>query len=221
PAVGRDGPRMVTVPHGIRPLAGEDSPPLDPPLRTRLGIAAEPFLLGFLGRFMEQKGFLPLLESLQRTRAVRPFHLVAVGSGDYEREYRREVADRGLGDVVSFLPFVPDVMPFLRELDAVVMPSLWEAAGLLAMEALVVGTPLLTSDCPGLREVVRDTPALQAPAGDVGAWSAALERLIAEPPIEATRAFTAEARERYDADRTAERTVALLDEVATHAEADA
>lgn len=223
PAVGRAGTPMVTIPHGIRPLAdgAAGNVPLDPPLRQRLGLGEEPFLLGFLGRFMEQKGFVPLLEALQALRSrptARPSHLVAVGSGDFEREYRAEVHERGLDGVVTFLPFVPDVMPFLRALDAVVMPSLWEAAGLLAMEALVAGTPLLTSDCPGLREVVRDTPARMAPAGDVEAWAAALETLIATPPVAETRAFVSTALERFDADRTAERTVALLGEVADRAE---
>ncbi len=223
PAIGRAGTRLVTIPHGIRPLSPGDAglAPLDPPLRARLELGEEPFLMGFLGRFMEQKGFLPLLESLQQLRArtlPRPFHLVAVGSGDYEREYREEVEERGLSDVVTFMPFVPDVMPFLRELDLVVMPSLWEAAGLLAMEALVAGTPLLTSDCPGLREVVRDTPALLAKAGDVGAWSTALEGALTAAPKAATRDFVAEALQRFDARRTAERTVALLDEVAQRVE---
>jgi glycosyltransferase involved in cell wall biosynthesis len=226
PAVGRAGTRMVTIPHGIRPLVDGDAGtlPLDPPLRTRLGVDAEPFLFGFLGRFMEQKGFLPLLaalQALQSRKTPRPFHLVAVGSGDYEREYRAEVEERGLAGAVTFLPFVPDVMPFLRELDAVVMPSLWEAAGLLAMEALVAGTPLLTSDCPGLREVVRDTPTRMARAGDVPAWTDALEALIAAPPLNETRAFSATARERFDASRTAERTVEVLGEVAARAERDA
>lgn len=45
------------------------------------------------------------------------------------------------------------------------MPSRWVAFGLLAVEALCAGTPLIASDCIGLREVVEDTPAVVVPPG--------------------------------------------------------
>src|SRR6185503_12814399 len=95
----------------------------------------------------------------------------------------------------------------------VVMPSLWEAAGLLAMEALAVGTPLLASDCIGLREVVADTPARIAKAGDAAAWAEALRAAIDDPGREAARGFAPRARRRFDAEASARRTAALLREI--------
>ena len=63
--------------------------------------------MGFLGRFMEQKGFLVLLDALDclvRQPLPRPFHLVAVGSDDYEREYREEASRRpSLAGRITFL----------------------------------------------------------------------------------------------------------------------
>ena len=85
-------------------------------------------------------------------------------------------------------------------------------------DKLVAGTPLLTSDCPGLREVVRDTPAVLAPAGDVAAWTDALAAMSAAPPVEAVRAYVPQAVARYDAARTAERTVEAINDVAARAE---
>ena len=111
--------------------------------------------MGFLGRFMEQKGFLPLLDALQRLRTARPFHLAAVGSGDYEREYRAEVERRGLSGSVTFLPFTPNVSPVLRQLDLLVMPSLWEACPLLPMEAMALGVPIIGSDIPDFRDMAQ------------------------------------------------------------------
>src|SRR5205823_5027948 len=98
PNIERAGCRIVTIRNGIDTsrLANGLT---DKPLRDRLGIGDDVRLLGFLGRFMEQKGFLPLLDVLQRLRtkgATASFRLLAVGSGDFEREYRAEVARRGL-----------------------------------------------------------------------------------------------------------------------------
>jgi glycosyltransferase involved in cell wall biosynthesis len=206
PGLARGRCRLVPILNGIDTARFAEGGRGADGLRRRLGVGPEVFLIGFLGRFMEQKGFLPLLEALKRLAARgadRPFRLVAVGSGDYEREYRAEVGRRGLAGHVSFLDFVPDTAPVLRQLDLLVMPSLWDACGLLAMEAMAAGTPVLGSDCPGLREVLRGTPSLVAPPGDAAAWCEALARAIAAPWTEASRAFVPEARRRFDARRSA------------------
>jgi glycosyltransferase involved in cell wall biosynthesis len=208
---------LLSIPHGIdaRRFAAMSSP-VHGWLRRRLGLSDDIFLMGFLGRFMEQKGFLPLLGALQRVVGMgkTSFHLAAVGSGDYVREYRREVAHRGLTGYISFMDHVPDPGPLLRELDLLVMPSLWEAAGLLAMEAMVAGIPVLGSDCIGLREVLRDTPSMIIPAGDEEVLALALCRAMASPWTDQARAFAATARERFSAARSAQRLKEVLDSVA-------
>src|SRR5207247_9487829 len=103
--------------------------------RRRLDLAPDVALLGFLGRFMEQKGFLPLmcaLARLLRAGPPRPFHLAAVGSGDRAQGYGQRIRDLGLERHVSMVPFVPDVLPVLRQLDLLVVPSLWEASSLFS-----------------------------------------------------------------------------------------
>jgi glycosyltransferase involved in cell wall biosynthesis len=218
PQLKTSGCHLLSIPHGIDTRRFESANDRDAGwLRSRLGIADDVFLMGFLGRFMEQKGFRPLLGALERIIAVgtaRPFHLVAVGSGDYVREYRRETIRRGLGEHITFLEHVPDVGPVLRELDLLVMPSLWEAAGLLAMEAMVAGVPVLGSDCIGLREVLHDTPSRMFPVGDEELLALALQKAIVSPwPAEAL-AFALTARERFSAARSARRLRRVLDEVA-------
>jgi glycosyltransferase involved in cell wall biosynthesis len=158
-------------------------------------------VLGVLGRFMEQKGvttLLQALEALQREGPPRPFHLVAVGSGDRRAEYQREAEQRGLAGCLTVLDFTPDVLPLLRQLDLLVVPSLWEASPLLPMEAMCVGVPVLGSDCIGLREVLRGTPSRQFPAGDAAGLAAALRRALAGPWTAAASDFAARARARFD-----------------------
>ncbi len=217
PMLAKGPCRLVSILNGIdtdRSLI--PSPSEIRNLKWELGLGAEEFLIGFLGRFMEQKGFLPLLEALGElalgsTRV--PFHLVAVGSGDYEREYRLEVERRGLSRKVSFLEFVPDVSPILGQLDLLVMPSLWEACSLLPMEAMVLGIPVLGTDCIGLREVLRGTPSVMVPAGDSRSLCQALRSAIAAPWTEAARAYAPEARRRFDVAEAAERLGQIFDQV--------
>jgi glycosyltransferase involved in cell wall biosynthesis len=214
----RNGPgRLVTIRNGID--MGRLSGPGEESaqgLRKLLGIDDDVVLLGFLGRFMEQKGFLPLLDALERLvarAASRRFHLVAVGSGDYEREYRREVERHGLTGCITFLPFTADAGSILRQLDVLVVPSLWEACPLLPMEAMAVGVPVLGSDCIGLREVLRDTPSVMVAARDVEAWNRTLGKTIDQPWTEAAQAFLPEARRRFDVASSAERLRQLFDDV--------
>jgi glycosyltransferase involved in cell wall biosynthesis len=210
--------RLVVIRNGIdTDRFAPGSPAADDDLKRRLGLDPGVTLVGFLGRFMVQKGFLPLLgaiERLVREGSPRPFHLVAVGSGDFEREYRAEVERRGLREYVSMLGFVMDVRPVLRQLDLLAVPSLWEALPLLPMEAMAAGVPVLGTYCIGLREVLSDTPSRIVRAGDVGALHRGLRDALESPRAEAARAFAPAARVRFDNRPSARRLVELFGELA-------
>jgi glycosyltransferase involved in cell wall biosynthesis len=205
--------RLVTICNGVDTARYRGlQVPHDGELRRSLNLRPGTVLLGFMGRFMEQKGFLPLLGALQKLReggAPRPFHLLAVGSLDREREYRREVMQRGLGRFVTLHPFVPDVQPVLRQLDLLVVPSLWEASSLLSMEAMAAGVPVLGTDCIGLREVLRDTPSRTVRAGDVADLARGLREALARPWTEEARHFAREAWDRFDNEPGARRLAEL------------
>jgi glycosyltransferase involved in cell wall biosynthesis len=206
--------RLVTVPNGV-PIPEDTGPACSSrDLRKDLGLDPGVPLLGFLGRFMEQKGFLPLVRALEMLRAEPDgprFQLVAIGSGDHEREYRAEVQRRGLASCVRMLPFTPDVQPLLRQLDLLVVPSLWEALPLLPMEAMVAGVPVLGTDCIGLREVLADTPSLVVRAGDPGALASGLRQALARPWPQAARDYVPAARRRFDCRAQAQRTLELFE----------
>ena len=214
PQLARHPDCVITVNHGVVVTETAVSPETaQADLRTSLGLDSGVFLMGFLGRFIEQKGFLPLLDALERLGQdppVIPYHLVAVGDGDYVREYRREVERRRLATVVSFRDSVRHVGPILRQLDLLVMPSLWEAAGMLAMEAMVMGIPVLGSDCIGLREVLAGTPSVMVPAGDASALARALKAAIESPWTDSAQTYALEARQRFDASHSAEELCALI-----------
>ncbi|ROT98391.1 glycosyltransferase family 1 protein [Marinobacter sp. R17] len=146
-------------------------------LRAMLKISSDVVLIGFFGRFMNQKGFKYLVEaidSLNSREDKQRFHVACFGGGAYVREEKAQLDRRGLIDYFSFMPFMTDVSSAMKGCDLIVMPSLWEACPLQPMEALCAGVPFVGSDCVGLGEVLELTPALQFRAGD----SADLERSI-------------------------------------------
>jgi glycosyltransferase involved in cell wall biosynthesis len=208
--------RLHVIRNGIDAAHYARRGPASDALRQRLALDRETVLVGFLGRFMQQKGFLPLLDAVARlaTGNARPFHVAAFGSGDYAREYARQVERRGLTPYLTMLDAVADAQPVLAQLDLLVMPSLWEALPLLPMEAMVAGVPVLGTDCPGLREVLRDTPSKIVRSGDVEELARGLREAMAAPWTDAARAFAPIARERFDNAPSARRLLELFEQTA-------
>jgi glycosyltransferase involved in cell wall biosynthesis len=214
PGLRRRADRIHTIANGIDTQRfGEHLDDSLLTLRDELGLDDDTHLIGFLGRFMPEKGFpllLDAIEQLVRFGSVPPFHLVAFGSGDYRREYARQLEARGLSKHVTLRDFVPDVRPVLAELDLVVVPSLWEASSLVSMEAMCAGVPVLGSDCPGLREVLRGTPSRTFRTGIVAELECELRRSLSEPWFSAAAAYTSVARQRFDNRRSARALVELF-----------
>jgi len=203
PALDTDA-KSSAIRNGIEPslFAGEQRRPL----RQELGLPAEATLLGFFGRFMAQKGFTYLVEAVARLRSEgHTIHVACFGWGGFIREEQQALREQGLSDCFHFLAQTDDMVAALRGVDAVVIPSRWEACPLLPMEALMAGAPVITSDCIGMNEVVTDTPALVFPMGDAGALGERIARVVARPEAhrERAEAFRDQAAERFDGARSA------------------
>lgn len=211
--------RSVIIPNGIELTVLDE--PAEPPrlLREQMGIDSAPFLFGFCGRYMPQKGFDLLVEAvaiLQRTGVARSFVVVAVGSGDYLREYRENIRSKGLDKLFSFLPFQAGVYRLFPQLDAIVIPSRWEACPLLPMEALCMGTPVIASDCMGLRETVDGTPARVFASGDASALADLMLEAMQHNSKPVFQTYMTEARQRYDIQHAALQLVGIIQRIARH-----
>jgi glycosyltransferase involved in cell wall biosynthesis len=197
--------KQIAIMNGIEPqmFLGSRKPS---EFRQRHDLGSDLFLFGFLGRFMPQKGFDKIIEALAQLETISvscDYRLVAVGSGDYKHHYEAMAVEKGVSYRILFLPFQQDVAEIYRDLDAVVMPSRWEACGLLAMEALVSGIPIITSNCIGLREVVRNTPAIVVSNGDPEELAVAMENLMRIDQSHDFEAFRDTAASRFDVRQTA------------------
>jgi glycosyltransferase involved in cell wall biosynthesis len=150
---------------------GVDVPPRLPGLRS----AGRGRVLGAAGRLAPIKGLEYLLQALAIVQATVPeVALEIAGSGPEEASLRDEVNRLGLEGRVRFLGWQEEI-PFQRW-DVFVMPSLEEAFGIAALEAMAAGLPVVGSAVGGLPELIEDgrTGCLTPPADS----RALAERLI-------------------------------------------
>ncbi|TLN20493.1 glycosyltransferase family 4 protein, partial [bacterium] len=126
------GNRKVVILNGIDVTHFSPALPAVGGIREELCCDTNTVLLGFLGRFMPQKGFSLLIEAVAALVAdgMSNLKVLAVGSGDYREYYQKLVRQHNVEKYFHCLPFRADVAEIYRELDAVVMPSLWEACPL-------------------------------------------------------------------------------------------
>jgi glycosyltransferase involved in cell wall biosynthesis len=165
--------------------ADEFSPKHAGEFRTRVGLRDESVLVGAVARLDPLKGLDVLLEAFAEVRASRPdAELVVVGSPvlDQDRYAESFRARMGETDGVRLLEPRRDIPALMADLDVLALPSVEpESYGLVLVEALASGTPVVATDEGGPPEIVaRAAPgtARCTPPGDAGALAAALLALL-------------------------------------------
>jgi glycosyltransferase involved in cell wall biosynthesis len=112
--------------------------------------------LGVIGRLTQQKGHAVLLRAIKIALAVRPLHLLVIGSGELESKLRKLVHILNIEEYVHFLGSRNDVLDILPHLDLLVSSSLWEGFPTILLEAMALGVPVVATDVSGSRELVQD-----------------------------------------------------------------
>jgi glycosyltransferase involved in cell wall biosynthesis len=179
--------RVSTIPNGIDPA------PFAAALPVELGLPPGATAIGYVGRLDRRKGLLDLAAAWPAVAAQIPeAYLVLVGSGELEGELRAALAG---AERVRWLGSVRDTAPVYRALDMVVMPSHREGFGLVAVEAMAAGTPVIAARSSSLPEVVGDA-ALLAEAHDPGGLAASIVRLARDAELRARLIHAGAARVR-------------------------
>ena len=155
--------------------------------RAALGLGDAPAVL-YVGRLAPIKGLATLLDALAVLRAGgRRVRLLVVGgdadepANGHEADLRARVAHLGLGDAVRFVG--PQAQERLRDYyvaaDATVLPSYYESFGMVALEAMACGSPVIATRVGGLPTTVRDgVTGLLVADRDPAALAHTIERML-------------------------------------------
>jgi glycosyltransferase involved in cell wall biosynthesis len=188
-------------------------------VRQELGIPADHLVVGMAGRFEPWKGQHVFLEAAARLRDRFPqttFLIVGdalFGLGeDYRAQLHALVRERQLDRRVCFLGFREDMAPVYAAMDVVVHASTSaEPFGLVIVEAMAMGRPVIASDGGGPREIIVDeATGLLSPMGNPGALADRIAALLGD--ADRRRLLGAAARQRVEAAFSAEVMTARIEE---------
>jgi glycosyltransferase involved in cell wall biosynthesis len=149
-------------------------------LRAEWGAVDDTVVFGIVGRLVPQKALHVLLEGYARYRALtsRPSRLVVVGYGPLETELKARSLELGLADAVLWAGFRDDIPAVMSSFDVFALSSQCEGFGLVLLEAMAAGKPVVATQVSAIPEVVEDgVTGLLGPAADPDAFSAAMMQL--------------------------------------------
>ncbi|MFT3853624.1 MAG: glycosyltransferase family 4 protein [Ilumatobacteraceae bacterium] len=124
-------------------------------------VEREPLVVAW-GRIQYEKGFQVLAQAIAHLRHQVPsIRCVIAGRGGYLAELQSQIDIEGVGDLVQLAGFVPDdeLRALLRRAGCVVIPSLYEPFGIVALEGMAAGAPTIVARTGGLAEIVEGTDA--------------------------------------------------------------
>ena len=158
------GARMLAIHNGVDLSRFPVKQPGISEFRRSIGLSQEDFLVCAVGQICARKGLLELIDALARIRyQARSIHLAVVGKVVFrhEEEYLKclccATERSGLQDRVHFTGELSNVSPVLQAADLLILNSHDEPFGLVLIEAMASGTPVLAARVGGVPEIVTDS----------------------------------------------------------------
>ncbi|MFN8021997.1 MAG: glycosyltransferase family 4 protein [Acidimicrobiales bacterium] len=144
--------KVHLVPNGVDPALWQlnGTPP-----------AREPLVVAW-GRVQYEKGFQVLVRAIAELRQRLPeVRAIIAGRGSYLPELQTQIDVEGVTDIVDLAGFVPDddLRAILQRAGCVIIPSLYEPFGIVALEGMAAGAPTIVARTGGLAEIVEGTGA--------------------------------------------------------------
>ncbi|WP_460420497.1 glycosyltransferase [Pseudomonas sp. ZL2] len=148
--------------------------------REALGLDQQAWIVGNVGRLHPDKDQATLLRGFAQALPQLPAgaRLAILGKGRLEQALKAQAAELGIAAQVDFLGQVPDARRYFRAFDAFALSSDHEPFGMVLLEAMVAGVPLLATACGGAVEVVEGVGIL-FPLGDAERLGQGLQHLAA------------------------------------------
>ncbi len=182
--------KVIVLPYGIDTDELQPDSDLRHQLRQEYGISEQQVVFGVVGRLDPGKGQGVFLEALAELKDYDRILGVLIGEetrGEpgYQKVLEDQVASVGLGNRVRFLGYIDDPGKCYPMLDVLVMPSRKETFGLVLIEAMSFGLPVIATDAGGVPEIVIDgqTGILVLPE-NAAAFTEAMQRLFEDNELQ-------------------------------------
>lgn len=209
--------KIVVLPNGVDARKFE-SLKVEPGFKRKYAFDYEKIVF-FVGRLVQEKGVHVLIDSAPAIlRACPEAKFVIAGRGPMEGELRHRARVSGLEDKICFTGYIDDdTRNKLYDISSVaVFPSLYEPFGIVALEAMAAGTPVVVSDTGGLSEIItHGENGLKAYPGNANSLSHNVIRLLQDEAYanEISGRANQLVKDVYDWRTIAKNTVALYEKV--------
>jgi glycosyltransferase involved in cell wall biosynthesis len=207
---GLPASRVTTIHYGL-----DDVPAAPSELKpAEAGIADGQTLVLAIGRLIEQKDHATLLRAFARVHAEHPqTRLAILGWGPLESQTRALAQELGIGEALT-LPGRVEPRDWLLRADVFAHSSAWEGFGLVLLEAMLAGLPVVATAVSAVPEIVTPDAGILVPPRDVDRLADALERLVADAALreQLGAGGRARARAEFSVARMADRTCVVYEE---------
>lgn len=139
-------------------------------------------LVGTVSRFVPEKGIIYLVRAIPEViEEIKNVRFIIIGEGPEYKKIEKEIEKLNLQNFLEILPYQKDISSFLKNLDLLVVPSIFEGAGMIILEAMANRLPVVATKVGGIPEIVRDnqTGILVKPR-DIKELSSAITKLLKE-----------------------------------------
>lgn len=187
--IGLRRDRIEVIPNGVD--IGRFGPGSRRDARSALGLGADDFVIGFVGRLDPVKDIRGLVEVFARFRKNLPLNrerarLLIVGDGTERGTAESVIADRGLGESVLLTGLRTDIPQCMAAMDIYLQPSYYEGHSLTILEAMAAGLPVVSTSVGGTPEIIEDgRSGLLYRPGDYEQMAAAMLSLYGQPALRA------------------------------------
>ncbi len=179
----RGGRNLETIYNGQAPIAYADLSSSRHQFRLQWEIPADALVVGTIGRLHPTKGHTAFIKAATQLHLKFPnLHLLLIGDGPLRQDLESELKQSTIPHTLT--GYLPQAYKALPAMDLFVLPSVSEGMGLVLLEAMQAGVPIVASAVGGIPEVVRaGKDGLLVPPGDVEGFSAACSKIIDNPDL--------------------------------------
>ena len=190
--------------------------------RRRCGLPETGPIIGIVGRLQKWKGMHVFAEAMAQVLKTHPdaFGVIVGGDHEFEPDYpaflRHRIAELGVADKIRLTGIQKNVPEWMQAMDVVVHASDSEPFGIVIVEAMALGKPVVAGDKAGPQEIIHEGEnGLFAPYGDATALTGAIRRYLDDPAFAARVGAAAQKRAQdFSVDSYAQKVVNAIIEIA-------